>query len=50
MRDRKVEMMRREKEANTVQIVIVGALAFVLAYAFARNLPDIIRYINISRM
>jgi hypothetical protein len=50
MRERKFEMRRREEEANMAQTVMMGALAFVLAYAFARNLPNIIRYIKISRM
>lgn len=50
MRERKFEVTQRGEETSMAQAVIVGALAAVMAYALARNLPDIIRYIKISRM
>lgn len=43
-------MMQREEDTSRARTVIWGALAAVLAYVFARNLPDILRYIKISRM
>jgi hypothetical protein len=30
--------------------IVLGAIALVAAYALARNLPDIRRYIRIKRM
>lgn len=50
MRHRSVENVQEKEDANMTQRVILGALAFAVAYAFAQSLPDIIRYIKMTRM